>query len=80
MRMRDEMIIKCFWSSLPSFTSGRGEAERLETRRRVMRGSDRPIWSNIMHIAALRNNKDDYNEDDQNETKNSIYSHNHSTR
>ena len=43
MRMRDEMIIKCFWSSLPSFTSGRGDAERLETRRRVMRGSDRAM-------------------------------------
>ena len=27
-----------------------------------------PMWSNIMHIAALRNNKDDYNEDDQNKT------------
>ena len=33
-----------------------------------------PMWSNIMHIAAMGNNKEDYNEEDHNETYNHNYS------
>ena len=28
------------------------------------------MWANIMHIATMHNNKDDYNEDDHNKTNN----------
>ena len=40
----------------------------------------RPMWSNIMHVAAMRkkeddHNKNDYNKDDHNKTYNQLLEH-----